>query len=309
LAVLAVAGIGFLAGPRLSSQTAPPRETIVAGRNVNMVAGTGCIDGDPYLQRQNVPSAAVSTRNSLTLMAGANDYRLVDMPISEGPLPGIPEGAAAGDAWLGLYKSFNGGESWTGMPLPGHPRDTTARAVLAALRQPPPRTPRPGRFERALLLQRDAFDRVARGRSVIFVARFIDNNFITLADKDPIEYLDTRILDEGTSGQFADKPWIAVAAPRAGAGTVPIRAPGVLSNTSPATTSTSPTASSWEPAGGDQSKIMFVRSTDCGTTWLSPVKVSESNSSTRGRRSPSARRTDDLPRLAAVLLLGLPRPS
>src|SRR5215471_2292565 len=50
------------------------------GRNVNMVSGTSLPDGDPFLQRQNEPSGAVSSRNPLTLFAGANDYRTVDLP-------------------------------------------------------------------------------------------------------------------------------------------------------------------------------------------------------------------------------------
>jgi len=51
-----------------------------AGANVNMVSGTDWTTGDPFLQRQNEPSVAVSTRNPLHLLGGANDYRTVDLP-------------------------------------------------------------------------------------------------------------------------------------------------------------------------------------------------------------------------------------
>src|SRR5688500_5830724 len=64
---------------------------IVPGKNVNMVAGTDWPDGDPFLQRQNEPSIAASSRNDLHLLAGANDYRTVD-------LPGLPSTKPSGDA-------------------------------------------------------------------------------------------------------------------------------------------------------------------------------------------------------------------
>ena len=68
----------------------------VPGRNVNMVSGRTLPDGDPFLQRQNEPSIAASTRNPLHLLAGANDYRTVD-------LPGLPDDVETGDAWMGLF--------------------------------------------------------------------------------------------------------------------------------------------------------------------------------------------------------------
>ena len=86
----------------------------IPGRNINMVAGDKWPEGDPYLQRQNEPSIAASTRNPLHLLAGSNDYRTVD-------LPGLAE-HETGDAWLGLYKSFDGGQRWTSTLLPGYPQ-------------------------------------------------------------------------------------------------------------------------------------------------------------------------------------------
>ena len=81
--------VGFFGLPMRSQRLAVQQEgkDLIVGRNVNMVAGTSVVDGDPFLQRQNEPSIAVSTRNPLHLLAGANDYRLVDVPDSEGPLP------------------------------------------------------------------------------------------------------------------------------------------------------------------------------------------------------------------------------
>ena len=63
---------------------------LYVGPNVNMVSGKSLPDGDPWLQRQNEPSIAVSTRNACTLFAGANDYRTVDMAGVPGDMPGVP---------------------------------------------------------------------------------------------------------------------------------------------------------------------------------------------------------------------------
>ena len=128
----------LLLGLPISSQHARTRQStdtvLVAGRNVNMVSGTELPGGDPWLQRQNEPSVAVSTRNPLHLLAGANDYRTVDMAFSEGNLPGKAQGAMAGDAWVGVYKSFDGGESWASDLIPGFPQDNSAVGAASPLK-------------------------------------------------------------------------------------------------------------------------------------------------------------------------------
>src|ERR1700730_11112814 len=87
------------------------------GQNINMVSGTQWPDGDPFLQRQNEPSIAVSTRNPQHLLAGANDYRTVDLNFFAT--------GETGDAWLGIFKSFDAGASWQSTLLPGYPLDQT----------------------------------------------------------------------------------------------------------------------------------------------------------------------------------------
>jgi hypothetical protein len=73
LAFLILTG-GLAAGA--AGQTAPPPRPLIVDPNVNMVRGLGNIvsvgppltrdpaTGDPFLQRQNEPSIAISTRNS-----------------------------------------------------------------------------------------------------------------------------------------------------------------------------------------------------------------------------------------------------
>src|SRR5258708_12025842 len=136
LAFLAILLTGF-AAPILRGQSAGP--------NVNMVSGTGWTNGDPFLQRQNEPSIAVSTRNTLHLFAGANDYRGVD-------LPGLLGSTERGDAWLGLFKSFDGGQTWQSTLLAGYPLDQTKEpnglpSPINGFRAPAVPTVRPGTSE------------------------------------------------------------------------------------------------------------------------------------------------------------------
>src|SRR5438034_3041833 len=102
-------GILLILASSASAQLPSP----IVGPNVNMVSGTSWPDGDPFLQRQNEPSVAVSTRNPLHLLAGANDYRTVDLSLVVSD--------EHGDAWLGVFKSIDGGLSWKSTLLPGCP--------------------------------------------------------------------------------------------------------------------------------------------------------------------------------------------
>lgn len=74
-----------------------------SGPSVNMVSGTGWTNGDPFLERQNEPSPAVSTRNTLHLFGGANDYRSVD-------LAGLAGQGERADGWLGVFTRSTAGK-------------------------------------------------------------------------------------------------------------------------------------------------------------------------------------------------------
>ncbi|MGH9369280.1 MAG: sialidase family protein, partial [Thermoanaerobaculia bacterium] len=247
------------------------------GQNVNMVSGTQWPGGDPFLQRQNEPSMGVSSRNPLHLLAGANDYRTVDLPVSD-----LLPGSLAGDAWLGVFKSFDGGQSWQSTLLPGYPQDQSAEGLASPLKaynaaaDPTVRPGVGGLFQFSGI----AFNR-GTNQGAVFVSQWLDVNNKENGDAtlglDPIKYVRTVVVDTGTSGQFLDKPWLAVDIPRGGAGTCSF-------SFSPAVSIPAGNVYLvWSRfTGSSSTKIMFSRSLDCGKTWSNPIKLSESNSINQG---------------------------
>ncbi|MEO8681824.1 MAG: putative Ig domain-containing protein, partial [Vicinamibacterales bacterium] len=192
-----------LALVRVAAQQLPAP---IPGRNVNMVSGTTLPGGDPFLQRQNEPSIAVSTRNPLHLLGAANDYRTVD-------IPGLGD-EVTGDAWLGIFKSFDGGGTWKSTLLPGFRQDVSQDGIhsplygLEAAADPVIRAGTHGLFYMGgMAFNRDKDD------GKVFVARYIDNNNLEAGDS--IAYLGTTVIDTGSETRFLDKPWIAVDIPRA----------------------------------------------------------------------------------------------
>ena len=246
-----------------------------------MVSGVGWPDGDPFLQRQNEPSLAVSTRNPLHLLGGANDYRTVD-------LPGLAGSGTTGDAWLGVFKSRDGGATWTSNLIPGYPQDRSSSGTASPLKSagyqaaadPVVRAGPNGMFYYSGI----AFQRSNEGLGAVFVARYIDNNNTEKAD--PVQYLGTTVVDRGNPGGtntpsvFIDKPWLAVDIPRTGAlnctvgdSVTPFQSfPGgnlYLGYT--------------EFVGDDHhGKIMFARSRDCGVTWGTPIPITDSSAANQG---------------------------
>ncbi|MFC2160732.1 carboxypeptidase regulatory-like domain-containing protein [Acidobacteriota bacterium] len=261
---------GIPAKPQFRIQN--QKENLIAGRNVNMVSGITLPGGDPWLQRQNEPSLAVSTRNPLHLLAGANDYRTVDVPFSEGELPGQNLINATGDAWLGVYKSFDGGQSWTSTLLPGYPQDLGSTSPLhlgqyQAAADPVVRSGPQGMFYYSGIV----FDRGDTGKSAVFISRFIDNN--NDEEFDSIKYLGTTIIDdiEG-EGRFKDKPWIAVDVPKNNSGTVNINGQEILRHNVYIVYSVFT-----GPREDPDSTMIFRRSTDCGLTWEDPIEIQNDN--------------------------------
>jgi hypothetical protein len=253
----------------------------IPGQNVNMVAGTMWPGGDPFLQRQNEPSMAVSSRNPLHILGGANDYRTVD-------LPGLPEGGVTGDAWLGLFKSTNGGGRWTSVLLPGYPQDNSPEGLASPLKglqagaDAMLRAGSHGLFYYSGL----AFNRGEGQPSAIFVARYQDRN--NTENGDPFQYQGTTIVARNAPGDFLDKPALAVDIPRAGSGTcdiggAPTRSGSVyaawtifLGDDHPHGKKDSDDDDEESATSEIRSRIVFSRSSDCAATWSVPVTLSDS---------------------------------
>jgi hypothetical protein len=232
-------------------------------QNVNMVSGTGWPGGDPFLRQQNEPSLAISTRNPLHLLAGANDYRSVDIPFNA---PARPDDEETGDAWLGYFISKDGGNTWFSTLLDGYPQLVNSSSPLKgfqAAADPVVRAANNGLFYYAgIVLNRG--DHPLGG---VFVARFIDRNNTEIGN--PIAYLDTKMIDRGTSGQFIDKPWFAVA---------PMTNGGQCTVDGQVFPAQNVYLAYSVFVGNDNNihtKMMFTKSSDCGATWDTPQKLSE----------------------------------
>jgi hypothetical protein len=205
------------------------QSTLKVGRNVNMVSGITLPGGDPWLQRQNEPSVAVSSRNPDHILAGSNDYRTVDMPIEGETIPGMEGVKAAGDAWVSYYISLDGGESCTSTLLPGFPQDDSPEGLASPLRgyqaaaDPVVRAGVNGIFYYSgIVFNRDTM------QGAVFVSRFIDNNNDETGN--PVTYLDTILVDAQNGVKFKDKPWIGVDVPKKNPSTLSLGGQTVLSH-------------------------------------------------------------------------------
>ncbi|HEX9160100.1 MAG TPA: putative Ig domain-containing protein [Thermoanaerobaculia bacterium] len=237
----------------------------IAGPNVNMVSGTGWPGGDPFLQRQNEPSVAASTRNPMHLLAGSNDYRTVD-------LPGLPDAEETGDAWVGLFKSLDGGLTWFSTLVPGYPQDQSAEGAAAPVKgfqaAADPMV-RPG-IQGMFFYSGIALNRGPNPASALFVARF--NDFNNREGADSIRYLGMSLVDRGTGGGFVDKPSLAVDLPRSFSSTCTAGTQTLLTgNIYVAYSIIQGTGSS------TTSKVMFSRSTNCASSWSTPFSISGTN--------------------------------
>lgn len=79
--------------------------------------------------RQNEPSVAINPRNTNVILGSSNDYC--------GVYAGSPDGGPfipSGPIWLGYYRSENGGSSFRSSLVPGYPGDSSPYAALSNAR-------------------------------------------------------------------------------------------------------------------------------------------------------------------------------
>src|SRR5262249_3207478 len=127
-----------------------------------------------------------------------------------------------GDAWMGVFKSTDGGNTWTSGLLSGYPQDPSHAAPLwgyQAAADPMVRAGSNGLFYMSGIV----FNRTDPTPSAVFVARFIDNN--NKENGDPIAYVGTTVVASNGGASFIDKPGLAVDIPR-GKATCTIQTPG-----------------------------------------------------------------------------------
>jgi hypothetical protein len=200
------------------------QSTVSVGRNNNL--NPGILDefvGDPFLQRQVEFKGACSALNPQHCVFGANDYRTVNFQSDTGVAEGLTSNGSAmppPDAWIGLYRCYNGpeGHCANGL-LPGSPFDGTALGLtqpwkgLAAASDVAIAADLSGYFPSAALV----FNRGGTSQVVFWVLRDFNDD-----SRQPIRWptdpttgqpIQGRVLDQGAAtatGQFADLPSVAV---------------------------------------------------------------------------------------------------
>jgi concanavalin A-like lectin/glucanase superfamily protein len=299
LSIFLLLGMTLLAGlacvPTAWAQGPTP------GQNVNMVSGMTWPWGDPFLERQDEPSLGVSTRNPLHLLAGANDYRTVDLntlletepgEVSVCPTPGVTPCPASAEPWVGQYISIDGGARWQSTLLPGYPQDRSAQGAASPLHgfstaaDPVIASGTNGMFYYGGI----AFNR-GSSQGLVFVARYMDlnnkeNGDIT-QDSFPVRYIDTLAVAHGSQvpANFLDKPAIAVDIPR-GSSTCTINVPQAgasVQQTIPAGNVYVAYANvATSSSGNITSTIYFTHSTNCGQSWSTPQAISHGYNLSQG---------------------------
>jgi hypothetical protein len=210
--------------------------------------------------RQNEPAVAVDPRRPSLLLGSSNDYCGV---YNRGAVAG-----AVGPIWLGYYRSSNSGANWTSSLVPGYPDDTSPYAALSQARTATAGDPVIAwdNHGRAFFGSESSGDPAGTAKTFgdVFVAHFVNPDGPDAADssKDGLAYAGATVVAHGSSapnllGVFHDKT--SIEADRTGS------------------SCDGDVYFSWSRFNGNGvNAIYFVRSTDHGVTFSSPMKLTAS---------------------------------
>jgi hypothetical protein len=204
-------------------------------------------------REQNEPSVAVDPRNPKVIAIGANDYCTA---------------MTTGDAWLGFYRSTDGGRTWSESLIPGYPTDgsgagqtSPAHGLCSASSDPALSFDRHGRlfvgficFNRGKGSGQDAGERAEEGLSR-------SSTFVAMYDHDGASYVRTTLLSRGTPDRNEDK--INLVADQTGGRFGETVYAAWVHLAKPTT------------QGFPQDPMLFARSTDHGRTFSKPIPVSQ----------------------------------
>jgi hypothetical protein len=275
-AVLVAAAVVLVAVPSaLGAHATTGTDVKVTHDNSNVDGGTPNPGFDAQNRQSNETTTAISPANPSIVAAGGNDYRMVTV---------------AGDVWLGVYVSANGGASWFNTMVPGFPSDTSAagRASpllgLDASGDPVVRFDASGDlYVAAIAFNRD-FDQADRPvDNLVYVAKYDytpgspggTSTPNSAANPPNFTYAGTTVVRRGAvgfavpgaagfAGRFTDKEWMET----------DTNSPAA----SPCSGSVYVAHTDFRGSSGS-SPIMFSRSTDGGASFSQPTKVSTGGTS------------------------------
>jgi hypothetical protein len=243
------------------------------GANGGYVGDYTLVTGQPYTDdvlqacsqsrgRQNEPAVAVDPRNPQVIVGSSNDY--CGVLRSDGTFLGL------GNVWLGYYRSENGGATFVSSLVPGYQGDQSPYAGRAHVRTADSGDPvlawdNHGRLFAGSESSSDP-EGTAKTFGDVWVATYENPNGPDgAAADDGKEFIRSLDVAEGSAapnllGKFHDKTAIEV--DRTGGtcdGNVYFAWARFTGNT----------------PNGDNSSVYFVRSTDHGRTFSSPMKLSQ----------------------------------
>jgi hypothetical protein len=243
LLVLLSAGalLAALAGPAMAASNARVTNDASANGYTRYDGGTDAALTACSMGRrpQNEPAVAVNPHNINVISAGSNDYC---------------RQTTGGDVWAGIYRSTNGGTTWSSSLVPGYPGDTSpagsaspTSGVCNAAGDPTQSFDNSGRLFYGFI----CFNRAKPSNGNFYVATY---------EHDGADYARTALVAEGTPsvwGIFNDKVNLVVdqtSGPRSGTVYVGwVKYPGQAAN----------------------NVLEVARSTDHGATFSKPVRVSQ----------------------------------